>query len=362
MNHLLPLVYLHSIGFTQKALTRIFAKEENYEDFYDKLDRQVLTNLRFTEERILSLLEAKQKLDTDKISRLIRELGVQIITLTHPLYPELLGQTPVCPYFLYVRGTLPVHTSLISVVGSRKSTTYSRTTLSDILPELVRNGYGIISGGAYGVDSLAHKTTLEHGGYTLAVFGTGIDRCYPRENKELFLQILESGGALVSAFPIGMGPEPFNFPIRNEIVAGISKGTLITEAAEKSGTLITAGLALDFGRDVFALPGEITKATSAGTNILIRDGQAKLIMNAMDILSEYETMTIIQDKLVVLPTPKFDDPTEKSIYELLHGGPLDVSSIEDKLEIDIATIAFKLSMMEVRGVVEMTIDGRYRVK
>lgn len=138
MNHLLPLVYLHSIGFTQKTLSRMFAKEENYEDFYENLDHKILANLGFKDEKIQAILEAKEKLDTAKISELIEKLSVQIITITHPLYPELLGQTPVCPYLLYVRGTLPTHTNLISVVGSRKSTLYSRATLSEILPELVR--------------------------------------------------------------------------------------------------------------------------------------------------------------------------------------------------------------------------------
>lgn len=158
-----------------------------------------------------------------------------------------------------------------------------------------------------------------------------------------------------------MGPEPYNFPIRNEIVAGLSRGTLVTEAAEKSGTLITAGLALDFGRDVFALPGEITKATSAGTNMLIRDGQAKLVMNAMDILSEYDTMTVVGEKITILTSPVFDDPIEKILYELLVSEPFSISSLEDKTGIDISTIAFKLSMMEVRGIIRMHIDGSYGI-
>lgn len=135
---LLPLVFLHSIGFTQKALSRIFATNENYGEFYAALSHETLRNLRFQDEKIRSILEAKQKLDTAKISGLIEKLDVQIIIITNPLYPELLGQTPVCPYFLYVRGTLPTHTDLISVVGSRKNTPYSRTALSEILPELVR--------------------------------------------------------------------------------------------------------------------------------------------------------------------------------------------------------------------------------
>lgn len=247
------------------------------------------------------------------------------------------------------------------MVGSRKSTSYSRTVLTNIIPELVQRGYGIISGGAYGVDTLAHKITIENGGYALAVFGTGIDRCYPKENKDFFNNILKSGGALVSPFPIGMGPEPYNFPIRNEVVAGISRGTLVTEAAEKSGTIITAGLALDFGRDVFAIPGDITKATSSGTNILIRDGQAKLIINASDILSEYETETSTQGNIVVKKIPKFDDPIEASIYEILKTESMSISSMEDILNADVSIIAFKLSMMEVRGIVEMGMDGNYHV-
>ncbi len=145
-------------------------------------------------------------------------------------------------------------------------------------------------------------------------------------------------------------------------MAGLSKGTLVTEAAEKSGTLITAGLALDFGRDVFAIPGEVTKVTSSGTNALIRDGQAKLITNAMDILSEYGTMTVVDNEIKVQPTLVFDDITEQTLYEALKTESLDISSLEDKLGIDISTIAFKLSMMEVRGIIEMNIDGSYRVK
>lgn len=145
MNHLLPLVFLHSIGFSQKALSRIFESSEEYGDFYDRLDYGLLQKLGLKEDRIQSILEKKQKLHTTKITEYIEKLGVQIITVKDPQYPELLRQTPVRPYFLYVHGTLPTHTNLISVVGSRKSTAYSRTTLGTIVPELVRAGYGIVS-------------------------------------------------------------------------------------------------------------------------------------------------------------------------------------------------------------------------
>lgn len=144
-NNLLFLVFLHSIGFSQRALSRIFEKEENYEYFYNKLSFQILEKLGFKGEKIQMILEAKKKLDTAKISELLRELSVQIVTIKNPLYPELLKQTPVCPYFLYVRGKLPKNTNLLSIVGSRKSTSYSRTTLTNIVPELVRGSYGIVS-------------------------------------------------------------------------------------------------------------------------------------------------------------------------------------------------------------------------
>lgn len=145
MNYLLPLVFLHSLGFSQKALSRIFENSEDYGDFYDNLDHSSLQKLGLKEDKIQTILEKKSKLHTAKISEYIEKLGVQIITVKDPLYPELLRETPVRPYFLYVRGALPTRTSLISVVGSRKSTAYSRTTLGTIVPELVRAGYGIVS-------------------------------------------------------------------------------------------------------------------------------------------------------------------------------------------------------------------------
>lgn len=288
------LAYLHSLGFSQKSLVRIFATSDNYEEFYDALSQESLKKLGLRDDKIAIVLTKKQKLDTEKISYTLRSLGARIVTLKDDEYPELLRQTSICPYFLYVRGRIQAGSDYLSIVGARKSTPYSRQALSLIIPDLVHAGYGIISGGAHGVDSISHKIALENNGYTAAVFGTGIDGCYPKENRELFEQIIESGGALISAFPIGTIPEAYNFPIRNEIVAGISRGVLVTEAAEKSGTLITARLALDFGRDVFALPGETTKIMSAGANALIRDGQAKLILSADDILSEYQSVEIIK--------------------------------------------------------------------
>jgi DNA processing protein len=145
MNNLCFLVFLHSIGLSQRALARIFEKEENYEVFYTNLSMTTLKQQGFKDDKIQTILQAKTELDTVKITNLIEKLDIQIVTIHDEHYPELLRQTPVYPYFLYVRGALPNHTNLISVVGSRKSTSYSRTILSNIIPELVQRGYGIIS-------------------------------------------------------------------------------------------------------------------------------------------------------------------------------------------------------------------------
>lgn len=356
------LAYLHSLGFSQRSLVRIFATSDNYEEFYDNLSQESLKKLGLRDDKIATVLAKKQKLDTEKISYTLRSLGARIVTLKDDEYPELLRQTSICPYFLYVRGKIRAGSDYLSIVGARKSTPYSRQALSLIIPDLVHAGYGIVSGWAYGVDSIAHKIALENNGYTAVIFGNGIDGCYPKENRELFEQIIESGGALVSIFPIGTIPNTYNFPIRNEIVAGMSRGVVVTEAAERSGTLITARLALDCGRDVFALPGEMTKIMSAGANALIRDGQAKLILSAADILSEYQSVEIIKWWSPKKSAITFDDAIEEAIYTLLSGEPLDASAIGEKLTINITTVAFKLSMMEVKWLVEMGIGGEYEVR
>lgn len=154
---------------------------------------------------------------------------------------------------------LPLNTALISVVGSRKHSQYAASCLEKIIPELIRAGYGIISGGAYGIDSVSHEITLKNKGYTAAIFGAGMDIVYPLSNHQLFEEIVSQGGALISQFPLGTLAEPYNFPIRNAVVAGISRGTLIAEAGEDSGTLITARLALEANHDVFVIPADISR-------------------------------------------------------------------------------------------------------
>lgn len=205
---------------------------------------------------------------------------------------------------------------------------------------------------------MAHRITLRNKGYTAAVFGAGVDVYYPTSNHRLFDEIIANGGALISQFPLGTIAEPFHFPIRNAVVAGISRGTLIAEAGEDSGTLITARLALESNRDVFALPADITRTTALGSNALIRDGLAKLITTTSDILSEYQ---IIDKQMSLLTSkPLFSDPFQSALYEVLCMDSQGIDSLTDKLQSDPTTIINALAMMEIEGHVTAQ-GGLYRV-
>ena len=212
-----------------------------------------------------------------------------VVTPSSPDYPEQLKHIYDPPMVLYVRGNV---SSLagegIAVIGTRHPTPYGIGMAERLSSDLATRGFVILSGMARGVDSAAHRGAVHAKGKTIAVFGTGVDVCYPRENQKLAEQILELGGALVSEFAIGSGPRPENFPIRNRIISGLSFGVLVVEAGEYSGTRITARCALEQGRDVFAVPGNVTNKLSWGPNTLIKQG-AKLVATWEDIWEELPT-------------------------------------------------------------------------
>lgn len=216
---------------------------------------------------------------------LIKKHGVKFLTLSDTGYPETLLSIVDPPPYLYVKGAIcKDDNNAIAIVGTRIPTPYGLATSERISRELAGLGITIISGMARGIDSAAHRGALAAKGRTIAVLGCGVDRVYPSENKKLYEQIV-SNGAVISEFPIGASPLPENFPQRNRIISGLAKGVLVAEASLRSGSLITARLALDYGRDVFALPGSVTSSQSKGTNNLIKQG-AKLVEDARDILEE----------------------------------------------------------------------------
>jgi DNA processing protein len=355
------LAFLHSAGFTHLDLKKLFATSENYDEVWEGfVSGKWVTTPWMTDERRAKILERLTKVDTEVISRIIREKDISLISIHSESYPEWLRTIKQAPYLLYVRWDLHEERKMLGIVGSRRNTSYGKKVLENIIPDLVRAGCGIVSGGAYGIDAISHEATLACGGYTISVFGCSVDIYYPVQNTRLFDTILERWWALVSIFPVGTEAEPYMFPIRNEVVAALSDGIIIPEAWVKSGTLITAQLALDHGRDVFAVPGDILRETSMGTNWLIARGEAKCIVSATDILEEYfPNLTMTATSLF---TDKVFDSDEKwDIYHTITEWYDTPDSIWQNTDYTIDVITMTLTLLEIDGYIRLGGGGKYEV-
>jgi DNA processing protein len=237
-----------------------------------------------TEKQIVRLKEAAAAPLPPRLIEQAKALGASIITFRDPSYPANLLPLPDSPPLLFVRGALqPDDRFSVAIVGSRRATNYGRETSNRFAQELAERGLCIVSGGALGIDTSAHQGALAIGGRTIAVLGCGIDVGYPAENRALFAKAVERGSAVISEFPMGTKPEPWRFPTRNRIIAGIARATLVIETPEDSGALITARDAAEYGRDVWVVPGPIDSGRSRGGHKLVQDG-AGLADSPQDIL------------------------------------------------------------------------------
>ncbi len=258
------------------------------------------------------------RLADEELKKLSKAPGVSLVTMGSDLYPEHLAEIYDPPLVLYVRGDARILSETgIAMVGTRHPTPYGLGMAERLAIDLANCGLVIISGMARGIDSIAHKGAVEARGRTIAVFGTGVDIIYPRENRKLSEQILELGGALISEFPIGTSPAPHNFPLRNRIISGLSRGVLVVEAGEFSGTRITSRCALEQCREVFAVPGNVTNKLAWTPNTLIKQG-AKLVATWEDVFEELPTEIRIklQERQSEPPVPRaaslFDPPPSAS--------------------------------------------------
>lgn len=280
--------------------------------------------------------------------------GCRIVTLLDDEYPPLLREIADPPPFLYVRGSLAGIGTAVAVVGSRRASAYGRTVTERMAEELSRAGVAVISGLARGIDTAAHNGALKGEAKTVGVLGCGVDVVYPAENRRLFAEMAERG-AVVSEFPLGTAPLAENFPRRNRIISGISHGVLVVEAAERSGSLVTARIALDQGRDVYAIPGNITNEGSRGANRLIREG-AKLVDGVDDILEELPGGSVARRGV---PMPAHDlSPAEAAVFALLSAEPLHIDRIIAKSALTVGELSAMLLRLELKGAVTQ-LPGKY---
>lgn len=289
------------------------------------------------------------------------DLGIEAIPFADPRYPTLLREIPDPPFLIYKRGSLDWNAlSLVTVVGTRRPTHYGRQATEKLVAGLCRADVGIVSGLALGVDGLAHRAALEYGGRTVAVLGNSLDDASiaPRSHLRLAQEILQKSGALLSEYPPVTPAGPGTFPARNRLMAGMALGTLVTEAAEGSGSLITATHALEYNREVFAVPGSVFSDFSGGPHALIRGG-AKLVARTEDILDELRLRNI--DTAVETPSAMPTDlaPEEMKLLGLLSHEPLHVDRIVALATLETSIAIASLSMLEMKGLVRNAGDMHY---
>jgi len=297
---------------------------------------------------VRAVTERRPKLSLEAEVEKIRRLGVKVYCHHDPGYPPRLREIYDYPPLIYVRGSLlPEDEWCLAVVGTRRATVYGRQVTEELVADLARSKITIVSGLARGIDSVAHKSALEAGGRSIAVFGCGLDLVYPSENAALARSIMERG-ALVSEYPPGVGPRAENFPRRNRIMSGLSLGVLVIEAGKTSGAMITARLALEQNREVFAVPGSILSPQSSGTNHLIQEG-AKLVESYTDVLEELNLTAVAHQIEIKEIVPASD--TETRLLEHLSAEPTHIDEVCRNSELPVSQVSSTLAMMELKGLV-----------
>lgn len=323
-------------GIGPRAAAKLLERFGSAEAVYSAT-RVELEQLRLIPEAVDTIIRRDLQAAAEAEIRAVRKLGGDILLLDDGVYPSSLREIYDPPIVLYVKGAWAdcLDQPCIGIVGSRRCSTYGQNSALMIARDLAQRGVTVVSGFARGIDAAAHRGALEAGGRTVAVLGTGIDEVYPRDHKRLASEILDRGGALVSQFPLGTPPVSENFPYRNRIISGLSLGVVVVEAAENSGSLITARLAIEQNREVFAVPGNITSRNSFGTNYLIKGAGAKLVQQWQDVATELPPQIAAR----LLPPPFGETKKEKSLPERLRLIPGGLSQIETSL--------FKLLMPDV---------------
>ncbi len=359
-------------SMTASKMERLLKYFESPKKIYNMSKEELSLVKGFDKKTVLALSD--KSLDrTFEVKDICRQYNIKILTYDSPYYPENLRHIAAPPYVLYTRSTKRFNLNeyiRIAIVGNRESTTYGESITGKLAYDLAKNGMVIVSGMAKGIDSAAHKSAIDAGGITVAVLGCGLQMAYPSENRELMAKIIETG-IVISEYPPDSGPERWHFPERNRIISGLSQGVLVTEAPKKSGSLITANYAIDQDRDLFAVPGDVTRPRSEGTNNLLKEF-AVPVTSAIDIFDfysfEYSEISKIHDihKNNIMPKTqesnqqsiktnindeKYKDLTEeeKHIISKLSLEPTSFEVLLKNTEISADKLTTLVTMLEIKG-------------
>ena len=365
MDKLYPWLCLKNVpGIGNHLFKRLIDRFSLPEAVFQASQQQLLEVEGISKRQSAAILNYKAPLSIKAELDQASQKGYKIITLADSWYPQLLKEIPDPPPFLYVSGTLDGSSKNIAVVGSRNPTAYGISTTQKLCADLSAHDITIISGMAVGIDTAAHQGALAGKGRTVAVLGSGFNKIYPSQNLNLFKRISEEG-AVISEFALNIEPEAHHFPIRNRIISGMSMGTVVVEATRKSGSLITARLAAEQNREVFAVPGSIQSFKSTGTHALIKQG-AKLVENAQDVIEElvaYMDMVPqdLQEDRVRNHAAKRQPslpPEELAVYNNLSPYPEHIDAIIRKTQIESGKLLSLLLQLELKGIVQQ-LPGKY---
>lgn len=357
MNKKETLIYLNYVRVPNRIILKMSEKFD-FEKFF-AIERK---NFKFLDKRIYDRIFNGNNLENFKFYLdEIYSKNIKYVTIFDKEYPENLQNIPDKPVILFYKGNLNKSDAIsVSFVGARKCTDYGKWACKNLVGEISQVGFTTVSGLAYGIDSICHKTSLDLGKRTVGVIGSGIDIVYPKANLRLY-QEMEDNGLILSEFPLKTPPASYNFPRRNRIISGFSLATVVVEAKEKSGTMITTSCALEQGREVFCVPGNINSIYSRGCNKLIQEG-SKIVTCAKDIIDELAYISLFDYQTQKKDLGKLSEE-ELKIYKYIEDNPSTNSDkIAENLHFIIETVNYLLSLLEINDYIETIGNNEFVIK
>lgn len=354
------IMWLNSFEFlSYKKIKAIIDNFDDIEDVFYNLEDYKADMLKIIKpEEYTNIKENNNLVQIDRSIAEYEKLDIIALTIKSEGYPELLRETDAPPVILYCKGNIDLlKTECLAVVGTRRATNYGKSMCKKIVNDIASQGITIVSGLADGIDTVAHKSTLEVGGKTIAVLGAGLLNIYPSTNEGLYNDIIKNGGLIVSEYKPSEPVVTYHFPVRNRIIAGLSKATFVVEAGEKSGSMHTKNYALDYGREVFALPARVNDIYSVGCNKLIKCGQARMLLGSDDIIEFYGANRPQEEKVKVFSL-SFD---EQKVYDALELNELGLDELKSNTGIEPKVLLTTLMRLEIRGIIKKLPGNIYTI-